>query len=915
MAALSGVSWVAATGDSGGQSLFPATSPNVLGVGGTSLKLNSDNSIQSETAWANSSGGNSALESKPAYQDSVLLSSATQRSAPDVAFDGNPNTGVVVYDSYDNGSSTPWSEEGGTSLGTPAWAGLVAIADQGRVAAGQAKLNTASSTELLTAIYSLAKSDFHDITVGSNKSYAATAGYDQVTGLGTPVANLLVPDLIAYGGNVALSPGAVAAGTVGSAYSQSITASGGDGIKTMTYSILSGSLPAGLAISTSTSELDITGAPQAVGSVTFKVTATDANGSATSQTYTLNVTSTLPSITGVAPAAGPLAGGTTVTISGTNLAGATAVKFGSALAVINNDSANQITVTSPTGLAGTVDITVTTPQGTSTLTAADQFSYVAPPAVSSVSPSSESSPGGLVTIFGSNLASATQVLFGTTPATIESDVAGQIVVVVPNVSGTVDVTVTTAGGTSASTSADQFSIVVSAPTVAFSQTPPANTNQNSATFAFTGTGDQSTTAGELSYEVSLDGAAFPPATNPVTLQNLANGTHTLQVEAVDLDNVASTPASYTWSVNTVAPTSQVSALPYATSQTSFAVSWSGSDGVGTGIAAYNVYVSTDGGAFAPWITATTQTSATFSGQLGHIYSFNSTATDFAGNTEAAHGTADATIALTATPWRNSSNDLDVNGDGTVTAIDALAIINYLNAQNPATLPATNTSGKPFLDVNGDNSVTALDALWIINYLNSQPAVSSGLASGGTTPSGGVAAGEAGAADAPSAAGGDGTSAPVSTTMVQTPIQAPLSASVSVLAINSPAAPAIPATNNDAAASDTPTGPASQSTTASLGGSTAAPAVAVSSPGSVSGMLGAGLAPSNGSGAIGPAASEDPAEAPPASGSASTVSAAVATSSTSGRLFFASRLGREADASRSLSPAAIDAVLNAWPLDG
>ena len=68
-----------------------------------------------------------------------------------------------------------------------------------------------------------------------------------------------------------------------------------------------------------------------------------------------------------------------------------------------------------------------------------------------------------------------------------------------------------------------------------------------------------------------------------------------------------------------------------------------------------------------------------------------------------HGTADATIIVTATPWRNPANPLDVNASGAVTAIDGLVIINYHNAQNVTTLPATNPGGAPFLDVNGDKS--------------------------------------------------------------------------------------------------------------------------------------------------------------------------------------------------------------------
>ena len=88
---------------------------------------------------------------------------------------------------------------GGTSLSAPAWAGLLALVNQGRAAAGESTLNSSSPTETQQALYMLPQSDYNVIASGNN-GYAAGAGYNLVTGLGTPVANLLVPDLIAYQG-------------------------------------------------------------------------------------------------------------------------------------------------------------------------------------------------------------------------------------------------------------------------------------------------------------------------------------------------------------------------------------------------------------------------------------------------------------------------------------------------------------------------------------------------------------------------------------------------------------------------------------------------------------------------------------------------------------------------------------------
>jgi subtilase family serine protease len=88
---------------------------------------------------------------------------------------------------------------GGTSLSAPCWAGLVAIANQGRAAAGKPSLDNSIPTETQQALYSLPQSDYNVLSSGSN-GYSAASGYNLVTGLGTPVANRLVTDLIAYHG-------------------------------------------------------------------------------------------------------------------------------------------------------------------------------------------------------------------------------------------------------------------------------------------------------------------------------------------------------------------------------------------------------------------------------------------------------------------------------------------------------------------------------------------------------------------------------------------------------------------------------------------------------------------------------------------------------------------------------------------
>jgi hypothetical protein len=187
------VTYLFATGDNGAGAQYPATSPDVLAVGGTTLTLGAGNTYGSESAWSGGGGGISADESIPSCQVGKINGvSTTNRAEPDVSMDASPSSGVPIYDSYDFGASTPWATYGGTSLATPMWAGIIAIANQGRAIAGVGSLGGATQTNQL--IYNLPSSDFHDITTGSN-GYSAGPGYDLATGIGTPIANLLVPSL------------------------------------------------------------------------------------------------------------------------------------------------------------------------------------------------------------------------------------------------------------------------------------------------------------------------------------------------------------------------------------------------------------------------------------------------------------------------------------------------------------------------------------------------------------------------------------------------------------------------------------------------------------------------------------------------------------------------------------------------
>jgi subtilase family serine protease len=213
---------------------WPASDPLVTGIGGTYLCTNplantndprtlypapagrcKANPTQTEVGWTFSGGGFSHVFSTPSWQTSLPAGSTpigSMRGVPDVAFQASAGTGALVYlslppDGNDSdvtcgGSpcSPGWWDIGGTSLSTPQWAGLVAIADQ---------MNGGGLGLINPALYKIASNpaqyaaDFFDVTTGNNTQagtgvagYPATTGWDPVTGLGTPNAAKLLPDLV-----------------------------------------------------------------------------------------------------------------------------------------------------------------------------------------------------------------------------------------------------------------------------------------------------------------------------------------------------------------------------------------------------------------------------------------------------------------------------------------------------------------------------------------------------------------------------------------------------------------------------------------------------------------------------------------------------------------------------------------------
>ncbi len=184
----------------------------------------------------------------------------------------------------------------------------------------------------------------------------------------------------------------------------------------------------------------------------------------------------IPTVTSVSPHLGPAAGATTVTISGDTFEGASAVHFGATQATsITVNSATSITAVAPPG-HGTVDVTVTTPSGTSPGSAADRYTYQLAPTVLKLSAKGGPATGGTsVTLTGTEFTGASSVSFGGVSASEFTVTSATSIAAVapPGAAGTVDVTVTTAGGTSATTSKDRFRYLPTVEAVSPSSGPTA----------------------------------------------------------------------------------------------------------------------------------------------------------------------------------------------------------------------------------------------------------------------------------------------------------------------------------------------------------------------------------------------------------------------------------------------------------
>ncbi len=199
---VNGVTFTASSGDSGNGVEYPAASPFIVAVGGTTLNSDKSGNYLGETAWSGSGGGQSVYEAEPLYQSSYAIPNDAngRRGVPDAAYDADPNTGFAVYDTVRYLGQRGWFQVGGTSAGAPQWAALFAIANSMRVAAGKGTLSSTNSGVYSVASGSAYGANFHDIASGTNGNCGtlctASSGYDYVTGLGSPQASNVIPALV-----------------------------------------------------------------------------------------------------------------------------------------------------------------------------------------------------------------------------------------------------------------------------------------------------------------------------------------------------------------------------------------------------------------------------------------------------------------------------------------------------------------------------------------------------------------------------------------------------------------------------------------------------------------------------------------------------------------------------------------------
>jgi hypothetical protein len=414
---------------------FPADSPDVLSVGGTSLSQSGG--TWTSSAWEEGGSGCSEVFAAAPWQSAVANFSATgcgsERAIADIAAVGDPNTGVDMYDSTpeEPGAPTGWGVWGGTSVAAPI------VASEFALAGGANGVSYPAAT-----LYGHAgeAADLYDVTAGANGKCGtrticnAAAGFDGPTGLGSPLG------LGAF--SVAGAPESTSPPTIAGAAEEGATLTEGHGgwtgsPTTFTYQWeRCGASGSGCHALAGATEQTYTVPPGDAGfTIRVSETARNASGPNSALSAPLGpISSNVPAVTGFTPASAIT--GSTILVEGAALESASAVTVAGLSASFTALSPQQLEVTVPNGTFKG-KISVTTPHGTAT----SKKKFAASLTIRALKPAS-GAPGSTVSIQGVGFNASSQVSFAGTPATIVSQSAKKLKVIVPAGAAAGPVTVT-----------------------------------------------------------------------------------------------------------------------------------------------------------------------------------------------------------------------------------------------------------------------------------------------------------------------------------------------------------------------------------------------------------------------------------------------------------------------------------------
>jgi subtilase family serine protease len=407
-----GVVYVAGSGDAGyaGGMVYPAASPDVVSVGGTTLDTASNSRGWTESAWytpatsttpvVGTGSGCSAYEPQPSWQASlsIITSACSKRVDNDVAADADPNTGAAIYDTSSqmpNQGTPGWYEFGGTSESTAIITAVFALAGNSSNGGSNGGNNAAESIYTNSA-------DLNEVTASSNgtctesvlcTATGAASTYNGPTGWGTPNG---ITAFASVANTVLLTNPGSQAGTIGTPVSLQISGTDSDSSQTLTYTATN--LPAGLSISSAGL---ISGTPTTAATSQVTVTATDTTNASRSASFSWTIS---PASSSSSSSSSPAAAATSVSPSST---------CSSAAATSTSASATSTTSPSPTPSATPSPTASATPSPTSTSSteAANLTSLVL--AASDCSTSATSTPS----------ASASSAAAAPTPSAVSSSLA------------------------------------------------------------------------------------------------------------------------------------------------------------------------------------------------------------------------------------------------------------------------------------------------------------------------------------------------------------------------------------------------------------------------------------------------------------------------------------------------------------